>query len=147
MRCAESGCPALGSGTRDPARTGGTVATVSVKVEMAELGATVGQYGFAYLVSVGDGGRAHVLAVWPEIGDDGLVVDGVGRHSQENATARPDVTLVWPPVEEGGYSLLVDGQASVDGSVITVAPTKAILHRPAAGPDGRRAGSDCAPAV
>ena len=43
----------------------------------------------------------------------------------------------------GGYSLLVDGTATVDGSPITVAPTKAILHRPAAGPDSRRAGSDC----
>jgi hypothetical protein len=84
-----------------------------------------------------------VLSVWPEVTDAGLVVDGVGRHSQANAGAHPDVTLVFPPAEAGGYSLLVDGVASVDGSTITVLPAKAILHRPAAGPDGRRAGSDC----
>jgi hypothetical protein len=67
----------------------------------------------------------------------------VGRHTQANAAARPEVTLVFPPREVGGYTLLVDGTADVDGSTVTVAPVKAILHRPAAGPDGGRAGSDC----
>jgi hypothetical protein len=118
---------------------------MSLKVELGELAKTLEPYGFAYLVTVGDGGRAHVLAVTPVLGGDGLVVGGVGRHSQENATERPDVTLVWPPAEPGGFSLLVDGAATVDGETITVAPTKAVLHRPAPGPDGLRAGSDCAP--
>lgn len=116
---------------------------MSVRVELDELAARLAEYSFAYLVTVGDGGRAHVLSVWPELRDGGLVVDGVGQHSQENAGARPDVTLVWPPSQPDGFSVLVDGSATVDGSTITVAPTKAILHRPAAGPDGRRAGSDC----
>ena len=52
---------------------------------------------------------------------------------------------MWPPVEPSGYTLLVDGTAAVDDSTITVTPNKAILHRPAAGPDGERAGSDCVP--
>src|SRR4051794_16560227 len=116
---------------------------MSVKVELGELGTTLEPYGFAYLVTVGDGGRAHVLAVTPVLSDEGLVVGGVGRHSQANAAARPDVTLVWPPAEAGGFSLLVDGAASVDGETITVAPAKATLHRPAPGADGLRAGSDC----
>ncbi|MGI9054005.1 MAG: pyridoxamine 5'-phosphate oxidase family protein [Ilumatobacteraceae bacterium] len=119
---------------------------MSVKVDLADLGTRLEQFDVAYLVTVGESGRAHVLAVWPELGADGLIVDGVGRHSQENAAAHPDVTLVWPPAAAGGYSLIVDGSASVDGSTITVAPAKAILHRPAAGPDGRRVGSDCADA-
>jgi hypothetical protein len=118
---------------------------MSLKVELGELANTLEPYGFAYLVTVGDGGRAHVLAVTPVVGDGGLVVGGVGRHSQENAIERPAVTLVWPPAEPGGFSLLVDGAATVDGETITVAPTKAVLHRPAPGPDGLRAGSDCAP--
>ncbi len=116
---------------------------MTIKLELADLAPRLDEYGFAYLVTVGDSATAHVLAVWPELTPDGLVVDGVGRHSQENARARSDVTLVWPPTTDGGYTLLVDGTASVDGTTITVAPTKAILHRPAAGPDGRRAGSDC----
>jgi hypothetical protein len=121
----------------------GTVVVVSVKVELTELAKTIEPYGFAYLVSVGDSGRAHVLAVTPVLDDDGLVVGGVGRHSQANASSRPDVTLVWPPFEPGGFSLLVDGTATVDGSTITVAPVKATLHRPAPGADGQREGSDC----
>jgi hypothetical protein len=118
---------------------------VSVKVDIEDLAATIDGYGFAYLVTVGDSGRAHVLAVLPEVSGESLVVGGVGRHSQENVAARPAVTLVWPPTQPGGFSLLVDGTAAVDGSTIRVAPTKAILHRPATAPDGTRAGSDCAP--
>ena len=117
--------------------------TMSVKVELGELGAKIGEFEFAYLVTVSEDGHAHVLSVWPDVTDEGLVVDGVGRHSQANATAHPDVTLVFPPADPAGYSLLVDGGATVDGSTVTVAPSKAILHRPAPGPDGRRAGSDC----
>ena len=116
---------------------------MSLKVELGELEKTLEQYGFAYLVTVGDGDRVHVLAVTPVLTDGGLVVGGVGRHSQANATDRPDVTLVWPPTEAGGFSLLVDGRATVDGETITVAPAKATLHRPAPGADGLRAGSDC----
>jgi hypothetical protein len=116
---------------------------MSVKVELGELASKLAGYDVAYLVTVSDDARAHVLSVWPDATDAGIVVDGVGRHTQANAAAHPDVTLVFPPNEQGGYTLLVDGTASVDDTTVTIAPTKAILHRPAAGPDGRRAGSDC----
>ena len=116
---------------------------MSVKVELGELAAKLADYDVAYLVTVSDDARAHVLSVWPEATDAGIVVDGVGRHTQHNASAHPDVTLVFPPTDRGGYTLLVDGAATVDGSTVTVAPVTAILHRPAAGADGRRAGSDC----
>ena len=116
---------------------------MSVKVELGELADRLAEFDVAYLVTVSDDARSHVLSVWPELVDGGIVVDGVGRHTQANAAARPDVTLVFPPAERGGYTLLVDGTATVDGSTVTIAPAKAILHRPAAGPDGRRAGSDC----
>ena len=89
---------------------------MSLKVDLGELATTLEPYGFAYLVTVGDNGRVHVLAVTPVLTDGGLVVGGVGRHSQANATERPDVTLVWPPTEPGGFSLLVDGTATVDGA-------------------------------
>lgn len=116
---------------------------MSMKVELGELEARIGGFGFAYLVTVADEGPAHVLAVMPEVTDAGLLVGGIGKHSVGNATARPGVTLVWPPVEDGGYSLIVDGTATVGDSELTVIPTKAILHRPAPGADGKRVGSDC----
>ena len=116
---------------------------MSVKVELGELATTLADFDVAYLVTVSEEGRAHVLSVWAEPTPDGLVVEGVGRHTQANATAHPDVTLVFPPLEAGGYTLLVDGRASVADTTVTVVPAKAILHRPAAAPDGRRVGSDC----
>ena len=116
---------------------------MSIKVDVGELATKISEFAFAYLVTVSEDGRAHVLSVWPEVTTAGIVVDGCGRHSQANAAAHPDVTLVFPPADPSGFSLLVDGTATVDGAAITVVATKAILHRPAPGPDGRRAGSDC----
>ena len=124
----------------NPARYRGTM---SVKVELGELATTLADFDVAYLVTVTDDARPHVLSVWAEPTESGLVVEGVGRHTQENAVTRPDVTLVFPPLQAGGYTLLVDGRASVDGTTVTIEPTKAILHRPAVSPDGRRVGSDC----
>lgn len=116
---------------------------MSVKVELGELAERIGEYGFAFLVTVGDDARAHVLAVTPAVADGGLVVSGLGRHSVANATAHPHVTLVWPPATPEGYSLIVDGRATVGDDELTVEPAKAILHRPAPGADGQRIGSDC----
>jgi len=116
-----------------------------MKVELGELNERLREYGFAYLVTVGAEGRAHVLAVMPEVVDRGLLVGGIGKHSVANASTRPDVTLVWPPATDGGFSLIVDGTATVGDGELTVAPGKAILHRPAPDADGKRAGSDCQP--
>ena len=116
---------------------------MTITVELGELAAKIAEFDFAYLVTVSEDGRAHVLSVWPEVTDHGVVVDGVGRHTQANVATQPTVTLVWPPADPTAYSLLVDGAATVDGSTVTVVPAKAVLHRPAPGPDGRRAGSDC----
>lgn len=116
---------------------------MSVKVELGELAAKLADFDVAYLVTVSEDAGSHVLSVWPEMTAAGIRVDGVGRHTQANAAAHPAVTLVFPPTERGGYTLLVDGTATVDASTVTIAPATAILHRPAAGPDGRRAGSDC----
>jgi hypothetical protein len=116
---------------------------MSVKVELGELATTLADFDVAYLVTVSDEGRSHVLSVWAEPTDDGLVVDGVGRHTQANAIAHPDVTLVFPPLEPGGYTLLVDGRASVDETTVTITPAKAILHRAAVAPDAQ---TDAAPA-
>jgi hypothetical protein len=116
---------------------------MSVKVELGELATKLADFDVAYLVTMSGEGRAHVLSVWAEPTDAGLVVGGVGRHTQANAVAHPDVTLVFPPLERGGYSLLVDGTATVDDTTVTIVPSTAILHRPAVAPDGRRVGSDC----
>jgi hypothetical protein len=96
-------------------------------------------------VTVSDAGAAHVIAVTPRITTDGVVVDALGRHSIANATTHPSVTLVWPPTQPGGYSLIVDGGVVIGDDSVTVSPARAVLHRPAPGADGTRVGNDCQP--
>jgi len=115
---------------------------VSIRVELDELrGVAAGQAPFAYLLTVSDDSTAHVVAITPEIGDASIVCDA-GNRSCANATARPNVSLLWPPAQPGDYSLIVDGTAAVDGTRVCIVPERAVRHRPAPG-----AGSDCAPVV
>ena len=71
--------------------------------------------------------------------DGDELVAGVGRRSAANAVDRPDISLLWAPFEGGGFSLIVDGRAVVDGEEVRVTAERAILHRQRA--DGP--GSDC----
>ena len=118
---------------------------MSVRVDVGELAERLAEHGFAYLVTVGEDQRAHLVAVTPVLDGGRLVVDRLGRHSTTNASTNPAVTLVWPPVAAGGYSLIVDGTATVEDATASVVPTSAILHRPVPGDGGGRCGSDCQP--
>jgi hypothetical protein len=74
---------------------------------------------------------------------------GVGSRSARNVAARPEVSLLWPPFEPGGYSLISDGVVRDLGDErVAFAPTRAVLHRPAVEPvakDGSACTSDCVP--
>jgi hypothetical protein len=121
---------------------------MSIPVALPDLAAAISEYGFAYLLTVRDDLRAHVVAVTPVWVGEHLVMD-VGRGTAHNATQRPSISLCYPPVESGGYSLIIDGEATVEGgSTVTFAATGAVLHRPAPGgfdgsPTG--CGNDCEP--
>ncbi len=124
---------------------------MSIPVELDDLVAATGDYGFAYVITVSEAGTPHLVAATPRWGDDGASI-AVGRTTLRNATARPSISLCFPPVEAGGYSLIVDGVASVAGEgAITFVPSGAVLHRPAAGEGASSGGavegcvSDCAP--
>ena len=82
---------------------------MSVPVDLPGLKTQSEQFGpLAYLVTVNEDGRPHVVsAVVAWDGDD--LVAGAGRRTGANVSARPAVTVLWPPYEDGGYSLLVDG--------------------------------------
>ena len=69
-----------------------------------------------------------------------------GRTTLANATRSPAVSLLWPPNEPGGYSLIVDGEATCDGDTVAIAPTRAVLHRPGPSPDPQSScTADCIP--
>ena len=121
---------------------------MSIPVAIADLATATSEYGYAYLLTVRDDLRAHIVAVTPTWEGERLVMD-VGRGTAHNAAERPSISMCYPPLEEGGYSLIVDGDATVDdGSTVRFAPTGAVLHRPA--PTGfvggsTGCGSDCEP--
>ncbi|MGB0973285.1 MAG: pyridoxamine 5'-phosphate oxidase family protein [Mycobacterium sp.] len=134
---------------------------MSIKVDLDQLSAALADRAFAYLVTVSDDYRAHTVAVHPELVEGRLGIDSVGKSTRRNASSHADVTLVWPPRELGGYTLIVDGLATVAGGALTVEPTGAVLHRPAtpasptgaalrrgdtpASPSGSGCGDDCIP--
>ena len=120
---------------------------MSVPVALERLQNETSRFSLApYLLTVSDDARPHVVAVaaaW----EGAALAMGAGKRSATNAAARPQVSLLWPPNEPGGYSLIVDGTAASDGARITVKPTRAVLHRPAATPDAAAPGcsADCIP--
>lgn len=117
---------------------------MSIAVELSELADTVAQYRFAYLLTASDDGRAHAVAVQPRLVGNHFTIDQPGRRSRGNATARTAITLLWPPQDIDGYSLIVDGDALVADDAVSLTPTRAVLHRPAPSPKPDSAcGSDC----
>jgi hypothetical protein len=69
--------------------------------------------------------------VHPTVSDGVVVVVEAGSRTLRNAAARPAISLVWPPAADGGYSLIVDGDARQDDGILRIAPTRAVLHRAA----------------
>jgi hypothetical protein len=113
---------------------------MSITVDLHELHDIADQQApFAYLLTVSDDGRPHAVAVRPDVGERAVTFEA-GTRSCANAAARPDVSLLWPPLTHDDYSLIVDGRASVDGATMRLDPTRAVRHRPAPG-----GGNDCAP--
>jgi hypothetical protein len=104
---------------------------MSIDVSLERLADAVARYHFAYLLTVGDNERAHVVAVHPTLANDTLVVADPGRKTDANLAAHPLVTLVWPPTDPGDYSLIVDGAGSIRDGKLVVTATRAVLHRPA----------------
>ena len=102
---------------------------MSIAVPLEELPAKIGEHPFCYLVTSGEE-RPHLLAVTPTVVEAGLRCE-TGHSSRANVVRNPLVVLVFPPAEAGGFSMIVDGEAEVNGDGVVVAPTWAVLHRPA----------------
>jgi hypothetical protein len=120
------------AGGRGRGRPTAYAAPMSIVVTPEELGSALADFSFAYLLTVGDDLRARVVAVNVDLVDGTLVVTDTGRGARASVSARPAVTLVWPPTRPGGMSLILDGEASLlDDEAIAVPAGRAILHRPA----------------
>jgi hypothetical protein len=117
---------------------------MSVPVDLKQLAEALADFAFAYLITVGDDFRPHAVAVDPVLAGGVFEVSQVGRSTRRNVTAHDDVTLVWPPAEVGGYSLIVDGRGSFasDEALLVVVPGRAVLHRKAT-PDSPPSRTGC----
>ncbi|MCV7192528.1 pyridoxamine 5'-phosphate oxidase family protein [Mycolicibacterium brumae] len=98
-------------------------------VDLDRLTAALPDFDQAFLVTVGDDGRPHVVEVDPMFTAGAFDVGAVGGHTAANLADRPNVTLLWPAREPGGYALMVDGLAQANPASTVVVPTKALLHR------------------
>jgi hypothetical protein len=107
------------------------------RVDFKRLADALDGYRFAYLVTVDDEYRVHTVTVEPELHEGVMDIGLVGGRTRKNVESRSAVTLLWPPSEPGGYSLIVDGRADVaaapdstdDTVALRVVPTRALLHR------------------
>ena len=123
------------------------MAAVTVPVGLEQLSSEAAKYGDApYLLTVSDDGRPHAVSVRVSWEQGNLELSG-GTRSRSNASTRPDVTLLWPAIEDGGFSLILDGTASVSGEQIAIRPVSAVLHRSLAASPNRAAGSECRPVL
>jgi hypothetical protein len=116
---------------------------MSVAVELATLREQIASAGSdVFLLSVRDGARPHAVSATVSWDGDSLVVPA-GSRTASNVAAASDVTLLWPSSGQE-YSLIVDGTGVVDGDVVRITPTHAILHRSvlASAPSGHTDGDD-----
>ncbi len=121
---------------------------MSIPVALEQLRAASDERGGrAYLLTVTDDARPHAVHLALRWEGDALAAD-VGKRTAHNAAARPAVSLLYPAQRLDEYSLIVDGTAVVEANRLTITPTKAVLHRPAATPDPTSSCSaDCVPLI
>lgn len=103
---------------------------MSVAVPLVELAAAMERHDYAFVLSVADDGRPRILSLRPVWRGDSLLLD-LGPSGRRNATERPLLTLVFPSPDPDGFSLVVDGTASVEAEFVVFVPSRAVLHRPA----------------
>lgn len=115
---------------------------MSIEVAAGELAEAVKGYAVAYLLTLGDRPRPHIGAVSTTVADGVVRVRGMGRTALSDVGDHDAVTVLWAPPEPSGYSLIVDGTATIVGDRLDVVPVRAVLHRPAPAPEPN--GSPCA---
>ena len=117
---------------------------------MTTLREALHQYGQSpYFITSGEFGP-HTGIVDVTLTATGLRC-AIGKAAAANIRLRPDVSLLWPPVERGGYSIILNAEATVDAvdgvDIASLAISKAVFHRAGSKPAGSRGPcpSDCLP--
>lgn len=120
---------------------------MSIPVEVDQIATEMERFGTAaYVLTVRDDATPHIAHVSLTV-VDGTLRCAASRTAARNVVDRPTMSVLWPPFEPNGYSMIVDATAQVDGETMILTPSKGVLHRPAEAPDGATTacGSDCNP--
>lgn len=120
---------------------------MSIPVDLDELADAMALYPYGYLLTTA-GESVKAVTVTASVRDGVVVISAESRGSATNLDANATATLLCPPLEPRGYSLIVDGSAAVSDAGFELTPSKAVLHRPAdhaddSGVDGHDHGSGC----
>ena len=108
---------------------------MSIPVELPDLATALQDFGAGYLMTT-TGGTVKVVTVEPVVQDGGLLVRRPGKGTVRNLAENAAATLIFPPREPKGFTLLVDGTGEVEGDDVRVTPASAVLHRPGIHADG-----------
>lgn len=109
---------------------------MSVPVELEALAEQVAAHGRqALLLTVNEADRPHAVAVEVTFAS-GRLRAGAGSRTAANIARRAGVSVLWPSLVPGSYSLIVDGDAAVEGAEVVVSPTRAVRHRTPVGSSG-----------
>ena len=125
---------------------------MSIPVEPGDIGSQMEQFGTAaYVLTVRADATPHIAHLDMRLDGDVLRC-GASRSAAANVASRPNISVLWPPHEPGGYSMIVDVEArtvdGADGLELELRPKSGVLHRPAtpATPAmNPNCSSDCAP--
>lgn len=120
---------------------------MSIVVDLSQLPDAVARHPTAYLLVAGDE-RPHVGEVELTLHPGTIVIPRAGRTAARVVPERPMVTLLLPPYEPDGYSLVIDGSAEVVAGEVWVTPSHAVLHRrprPYSPPSATGCEGDCRP--
>jgi hypothetical protein len=101
---------------------------MSILVDLADLPTTLADFGRGYLLTSA-GGRVKAVSARAEVDGETLLVRTPGRGSVANVGTNLTVTLLFPPGDDPGMTLLVDGTAAAEGDDIRITPTGAVLHK------------------
>lgn len=99
----------------------------------ATLREVLSEYGpKAYLLTMSSDGphTSHVSVVQDKSG----LSCAVSKSAARNISEKTPVSLLWPPLEKGGYSIVVNADATKTEKAgiptVKLALTKAVFHRP-----------------
>lgn len=107
---------------------------MSHAVDPKDLAASATPYGMTpFLLYSAADGSARVNHVVVHIESEPAVarVRGFGRGVASRLADGAPLSLLWPAHTDGGFSLIADGAGEIEGDVLTIQISAAVLHRPA----------------